>query len=325
MCSVSEDADELGTEPVLEGDAAAVDLPRHEHDLLVLDVDALDHADPLRELEELRLGEGLGGVEAALLLPDERRVQALLDRRPDREGRREIVALDDEVGAVAHPHLVDLVEQVVCCIAGKDIGEARLDSDPGEREQAALLPALVRVELFLPEPDVGARERHRHVEIRAAVLEGGVEDRRVEARVGRVEDGVRLGLAQEADQRLAVARVDLRRGEPVVGVPLHGRGRPGRVEVGERDALEEAPPARDCRDGRPDRPGPDHEDLHQRRRIRVTPSRKGRRTASTRSSARTCSLKRAIACAFSPSEPMPKRVLSAAITPRGESFGRIAS
>src|SRR6185436_4938411 len=83
-----EDVDELRAEPVLERHAAAVDLARHEHDLLVLDVDALDHADPLRELEQLRLGERLGRVEAALLLPDQRRVQALLDRRPDREGRR---------------------------------------------------------------------------------------------------------------------------------------------------------------------------------------------------------------------------------------------
>src|SRR2546423_2472976 len=91
-----EDADELRAEPVLEGDAAALDLARHEHDFLVLDVDALDHADSLGELEQLRLGERLGGVEAALLLPDQRRVEALLDRRPDREGRREVVALDDE-------------------------------------------------------------------------------------------------------------------------------------------------------------------------------------------------------------------------------------
>ena len=244
-----EDVDELRAEPVLERHAAAVDLARHEHDLLVLDVDALDHADPLRELEQLRLRERLGRVEAALLLPDQRRVQALLDRRPDREGRSEVVALDDEVGAVAHPHLVDLVEEVVGGIAGEDVGEARLDADPREREQAALPPALVHVELVLPELDVGARERHRHVEIRAAVLERGVEDRRVEARVGRVEDGVGAGLAQQADERVLVARVDLGRGETIVAVPRQDGGRPGRIEVGERHPLEEAAPL-----ARPPRP-----------------------------------------------------------------------
>jgi hypothetical protein len=320
-----EDIDELRTEPVLEGHPAAIDLARNEHDLLVLDVDALDHADPLRELEQLGLGERLGRVEAALLLPDQRRVQALLDRRPDREGRSEVVALDDEVGAVAHCHLVDLGEEVVGGVAGEDVGEPGLDPDPRQREQAALPPALVHVELVLPELDVGPRERHRHVEIRAPVLERCVEDRRVEARVGSVEDGVGAGLAQQADERVLVARVDLRRGEAVVAVPLDDGGRPGGVEVGEGHPLEEAAPLRHRGDRRADRPRPDHEYLHQRRRISVTPSRNGSRTASTRSSCRTCSLKRLIACAFSPSPSRPKSVLSAAITPRGESFGRTAS
>ncbi len=311
--------------PVLEGHAPAVDLPWHEHDFLVLDVDALDYADSLGELEQLRLGERLGGVEAALLLPDQRRVQALLDRRPDGEGRREVVTLDDEVGAVAHPHLVDLVEQVVCCIAGKNIGEARLDADSGQREEPALLPALVQVELVLPEQHVGARERHRHVEIRAAVLEGGVENRRVETRIRGIEDGVGLGRAQQRDERLAVARVDLGRGEAVIAVPLDHRGRPSRVEVGEGDALEEVATSRHRRDRRAYRPSPNHEDLHPRRRINVTPSRNGSRTASTRSSCRTCSLNRAIAVAFSPSPSSPNSVLSAAITPRGDILGRTAS
>ncbi|HUY71836.1 MAG TPA: hypothetical protein VMV08_06305 [Gaiellaceae bacterium] len=41
-----QDVDELVAEPVIEGDAAAVDPPRDEHNLLVLDVHAFDHADP---------------------------------------------------------------------------------------------------------------------------------------------------------------------------------------------------------------------------------------------------------------------------------------
>ena len=47
----AQDVDELGAEPVLERHAAAVDLARHEHHLLVLDVDAFDRADSLGELE----------------------------------------------------------------------------------------------------------------------------------------------------------------------------------------------------------------------------------------------------------------------------------
>jgi len=39
----------------------------------MLDVDAFDRPDPIGELEQLRLREGLGRVEAALRFPDERK------------------------------------------------------------------------------------------------------------------------------------------------------------------------------------------------------------------------------------------------------------
>jgi hypothetical protein len=126
--------DELLAEAVLEGDAPAVNPARDEHDLLVLDVDALEQADPLGEVEDLGLAERLGRVPAALALPDQGRVEALLDRRPDREGRRELVALDLEVRAVADGDLVDLGEQVVGRVAGEDVGKAGLDADPDERK-----------------------------------------------------------------------------------------------------------------------------------------------------------------------------------------------
>ena len=54
-----QDVDELVSEPVLERDAVAVDHARDEQHLLVLDVDALDRADPLGEVEDLGLGERL--------------------------------------------------------------------------------------------------------------------------------------------------------------------------------------------------------------------------------------------------------------------------
>ena len=94
-------------EAVLERHTLAVDPARHEQDLLVLDVDALDRADALGEVEHLGLRERLGREPAALALPDHGRIEALLDRRPDREGRREVVALDDEARAVSDPDLVD--------------------------------------------------------------------------------------------------------------------------------------------------------------------------------------------------------------------------
>src|SRR5213076_1968144 len=91
--------------------------------LLVLHVDAFDLSDALGKPEGLRLRERLRRVEAAVALPDERRVQALLDRRPDREGRREVVAADNEVRAVADADLVDLREQVVGGVAREHVGE----------------------------------------------------------------------------------------------------------------------------------------------------------------------------------------------------------
>ena len=100
----------------------------------MLDVHAFDRADPLREVEDLWLGEGLRRVPAALALPDEWRIQTLLDRRPDRERRGEGVALDDEVCPVANTDLVDRRKQVIGRVAGEDVGEARFDADPEERE-----------------------------------------------------------------------------------------------------------------------------------------------------------------------------------------------
>src|SRR4029453_8633894 len=135
-----EHLDELAAEPVLERDALALDPARHEEHLLVLDVHAFDRPDALWEVEDLRLGERLGREPAALLLPDHGRVQALLDGRPDGEGRREVVAFDHEIGAVSDADLVDLGEELVGGVTGEDVGGAWLDPDTYQREQALLLP-----------------------------------------------------------------------------------------------------------------------------------------------------------------------------------------
>ena len=153
----------------------------------MLDVHALDRADALREVEHLRLGERRSREPAAILLPDHGRVQALLDRRPDREGGGEVVPLDDEVRTVADADLVDLREELVGGVAREDVGRPGLDADPDEREQALSLPRRRTLELVVAELDahllvrlrrMRLRERHGHVEVGDAGLEAGVEDLR---------------------------------------------------------------------------------------------------------------------------------------------------
>jgi hypothetical protein len=105
-----EHVDELVAQTVLEGDPARVDPTRHEEHLLVLDVDALDRSDAAGEVEDLGLGEGLGGEPALVLLPDDRRVEALLDRRPDGERRARSRSPRRPGRTVTDPELVDLAE-----------------------------------------------------------------------------------------------------------------------------------------------------------------------------------------------------------------------
>ena len=61
-----EHVDELVAEAVLERDPPGVDPARDQQHLLVLDVDALDRPDPLREVEHLRLAERRGREPAAV-------------------------------------------------------------------------------------------------------------------------------------------------------------------------------------------------------------------------------------------------------------------
>ena len=266
-----EHLDELVAEAVLEGHAPAVDPARHEQHLLVLDVDALHRADPLGEVEDLGLGEGRRRVPAAVTLPDHRRVQALLDRRPDREGRREVVALDDEVRAVADADLVDLREQLVGGVPREDVGGAGLDPDPDEREEALLLDDRCSLELVVAELDarelvrplgVGLREGHRHVEVRHAGLEARVEDRHVEERVDGVQHRIGPRLADQVEDAVAARGVDAVRGEARVVDGRDDRRRSPCVVVGEGAVVEERAPARDRRERRADAAGADDEDPH---------------------------------------------------------------
>ena len=96
----------------------------------MLDVDALDRADPLREVEDLELAEWFCRVPAPVRFPDDRRIQAFLDRRPDRERRCEVVTLNDQVGTVPDTDLIDRVEKRFGRVASEDVGQSGLDPHP---------------------------------------------------------------------------------------------------------------------------------------------------------------------------------------------------
>ena len=191
-----EHLDELIAQAILERHALAVDPARHEQDFLVLDVDALDRPDAVGEFEDLSAREGRGREPAAVLLPDDRWIEALLDGGPDREARREVVAADDQVGTVAHAELVDLREQVVGGIAGEDVRQARLDADAAQGEQATRLPRGGLIELLVTELDEGVavgslrmrlRQAHGRIEVVGPGIERAIEDRHVEPWIDDVE------------------------------------------------------------------------------------------------------------------------------------------
>ena len=255
LCSVFSTSMNSSPSPYLNVTRSTVDPARDEEHLLVLDVDALDRPDALGEVEHLGLGERRRREPAAVLLPDDRRVQALLDRRPDREGRREVVALDDEVRAVADADLVDLGEELVGGVAREDVGGARLDADADEREQPLLLPRLGPLELVVAELHAGLfegvrrvrlGERHRHVEVGHAGLEAGVEDRHVEQRVDRVENGVGVRLPDRARRPSPCSRRRSAWAEKrPSSSPCDDLCRPRRVVVRERAVIEERAALRD--------------------------------------------------------------------------------
>ena len=111
---------------------------------------------------------------------------------------------------------------------------------------------------------VGLGKGHRHVEVGAAGLEGGSEDLRVEARVGRVHDHVRTLLAGCGGDGGLIGRVEPNRREPV-GLAERADGALGArvVDVGDRHVLEEGPPLRDCRDRGSNAPSTDDESPHR--------------------------------------------------------------
>ena len=261
--------DELLAEAVLEGDPARIDRSRHQEHLLVLHVHALQRTDAGREVEELGLGEGRRGEPAAVALVDDGRVEALLDGRPDREGRGEAVPCHDQVAAVADGDLVDLAEQVVRGVAGQHVGQPRLDPHAAQGQLTPLDPGVVLGELKLAQQHagllvgtlrVGRGQRHRHVQVGHSGASRGLEDRHDEARVAGVEHRRGAGGREQRRDRGGVPCVD---GGVLDRVPgaFGGQPGPGGVEVGDDD-LREAARSQQRGSRSTDAAGAEHEHLH---------------------------------------------------------------
>ncbi len=261
--------------PYLNVARSAVHPARHQQHLFVLHVDALHRADALGELEDLRLAERRRREPATVLLPDDGRVEALLDRGPHGERRGEdlvaVVVGHHEVRAVAGAELVDLGEQVVGGVAREHVGEPGLDTDADQRQPARGLPLLGLGELLVAELHpallvrrlgVRLRQAHRHVEVVGTRRERAVEDRHVEDRVDRVHHVGDLVLASERLDGARVGGVDLGGHEPVVVQRVDRLARARLVVVGDHADLEEVTARGDGGERRADAAGADQQDPH---------------------------------------------------------------
>ena len=212
-------ADKLVAESILEGGALRLDPARNQQNFLMLHVDHFHGAD-LGEVEHLRLGEGRGR-EPLSVFPNDGRIEALLDGCPDRKVGRELVTFDGDVRAVADADLLDLVEEMILRVAREHVRHARFHTTTDEGEQAFLLPIFGLVELVIAQFDPGLvervagmrrRERHGHIHISRADVEGRVEDLLVVNWIHRVHDQVNpVFLRQVFDHALLAGVNELHR------------------------------------------------------------------------------------------------------------------
>ena len=110
-----------------------------------------------------------------VLLADDGRLRALLDRGPDAEAEADALGAGDlEVAAVTDADLLDLVEEVVGRVAREVVGHAGLDAEAGERVLADLLELGAERVLLVAELDVRSG-RCWPVGVRLGQRHGGVE------------------------------------------------------------------------------------------------------------------------------------------------------
>jgi hypothetical protein len=273
--------DELVTERVLEGallDALEQLLaPAHVHHFFVLDVGTVHPADALRQVERLGVGERRHGVEAAVALPDDGRVGALLNRHPDGEAEADALEAGDlEVGAVADTDLVDLVEVVIGRVAAVPVGHARLDAE-AHQPQLPDLDELVVERLLVLAQDlvrrvegVGGmrdRQRCRGVHVVDSRLERRREREHVELDRQEAAEHVGVVLLAQGHDRVHVGGIHLLGREALFAAqPLRCRPRLGQIVVGHHHLLEDltlgiAPPG-DRRRGFAHAAAAHNQDLH---------------------------------------------------------------
>ncbi|CAB4605842.1 unannotated protein [freshwater metagenome] len=189
----------------------------------MLNVDALNRADTRREIEDLWLTEAFSRVEAPLLFPNQRWVEAFFDRCPNRKGRRKVIAIDRKVGTIADSDFVDRVEEMIGGVSSKNVGEAWLNAHCDDRQQTLLAPGFVSSKLRRTKrnSDLVVRvgrmrlaEVHRHIEIIRTCGETCIEDWFVQTRVACVHDNVGVALSDQSNNVGFVSSIDARGVEP---------------------------------------------------------------------------------------------------------------
>ncbi len=195
-------------------------------------IDHIDGADPFRELERFMLREGLRGEPAFLLFPDDRRIQAFLNRGPDGKIGRKFVTVDGNVRAVADANFIDLVKEVILGITRKDISHTRLDAHAHQGKQTFLFPVFGFLELIVPQFDprpvewifrIWLRQRHRHIHIFRVDVVCRVEKLFIEDRVNGVHDEINIVFPCQSFNIFLFACIHKFNGKAFLGryLPLH--------------------------------------------------------------------------------------------------------
>src|SRR5262249_54856435 len=145
-----------------------------EQNLLMLHVDHIDRADASWKIKNFVLGERFSGKPAFAFFVDDRRIQTLLDRRPDRKVRSELITVDGDVRTIPDANFIDLVEEKIMRIPREYIGHTRLHAKAYQRKVSRALPIPGFLKLVISQFDSGLVERvlrvrlrqgHRHIHI----------------------------------------------------------------------------------------------------------------------------------------------------------------
>ena len=227
-----ENVNELLTQAVLEGDLFRINLAGDEEHFLVFHIHALDWANALWEIESFGFTEWFRGVPANTILPNNRRIEALFNRRPDAKRRCKFVAFDDNVRAVQNLHFIDTAEQLVAGVFGEDVREPRFNAHANDGPDAELVPVPVARKLLIAELDTGfgvgakwmwLRQGHGHVDVVHFFVFTCQEDGHDESGVNRVDDNVWAVGAQQLFNCVDLAGIDLGGNETRVAVEASHR------------------------------------------------------------------------------------------------------